>query len=98
MDGELTKSEDTGIPFVGDEQLRDEVAAAGELVAQSSNTGACIATVLGVSGAVGAAIAYACAGSCAVPMTPVTAPVCAACVGGFAVVGGASITAIATCS
>lgn len=97
VDGALTQSEDTGIPFVGDEQLRDETAAANEAVAESANTGACVAAVLGVSGAVGAAIAYACVGSCSVPMTPVTAPVCAACVGGFAVVGGASITAIASC-
>ncbi|WP_223830625.1 hypothetical protein [Nocardiopsis quinghaiensis] len=97
VDGALTKSGDTGIPFVGDEQLRDEVAAANEAVAESASTGACVAAVLGVSGAVGAAIAYACVGSCSVPMTPVTAPVCAACIGGFAVVGGASITAIASC-
>jgi len=96
-DGELTNSEDTGISYMDDEQLRGEMTAGNEAVAESNSTAACLASVLGVSVAVGAVIAYACAGSCSVPMTPVTAPICAACIGGFAVVGGASITAIANC-
>ena len=98
VDGSLVNDEDTGIAFVGDEQLAADVAATpGSDVVAAKNTGACLATVLGVSGVVGAIIAKVCVGACAVPMTPVTGPVCAACVGGFAVVGGASIGAIASC-
>lgn len=97
VDGALTSNEDTGIPYVGDEELRSEAPAATEAVAASSNTAACLAAVLGVSAVVAGAIAYACVGACSVPITPITAPVCAACVGGFAIVGGASITAIAAC-
>ncbi|TGO05163.1 hypothetical protein [Serinibacter arcticus] len=98
VDGTLVNDEDTGIAFVGDEQLTADVAGSpGSDVVAAKNTGACLATVLGVSGVVGAIIAKVCVGACAVPMTPVTGPVCAACVGGFAVVGGASIGAIASC-
>lgn len=97
VDGALTNSEDTGIPYLADEELRSSVADTSEFAAEGMNTGACLAAVLGVSGVVGAIIAKVCVGACAVPMTPVTAPVCAACIGGFAVVGGASIAAIASC-
>lgn len=98
VDGTLVNDEDTGIAFVDDDQLAADVAGSpGSDVVAAKNTGACLATVLGVSGVVGAIIAKVCVGACAVPMTPVTGPVCAACVGGFAVVGGASIGAIASC-
>lgn len=95
VDGALTNSANTGISYMSDEQLRSEVASQTAVVPMS--TAGCLAAVLGVSATVAAAIAYACVGSCSVPMTPVTAPVCAACVGGFAAVGGASITAVASC-
>jgi len=58
------------------------------------DTTKCIAAVLGVGTAVAALIAYVCAGSCVVP---VSAPICAACIGAYAVVGGGSITAMANC-
>lgn len=75
-------------------------AAGGATVMAGGGAGtvaACLASVLGIGGAVGWVIAGACAGSCSVPITPVTGPVCAACIGGFAVLGGASVGAAAAC-
>ena len=42
-------------------------------------------------------ILVVCGGSCAVPVTPPTAVICAASIGAFAVVAGASITAVMGC-
>ena len=97
VDGELTNSEDTGIPFMSDEELRAEVAEVNKAVAESASTGACLGALLGVSAAFGAVIGYACVGACAVPMTPVTGPVCAACVAGFAALGAATVSQIVNC-
>lgn len=47
----------------------------------------CLVTTLGISGLTAWLIAGACSGSCAVPLTPPTATVCAACIGAFALVG-----------
>lgn len=41
-------------------------------------------------------IAVACGGSCAVP-TPVTAPICAACIGAYAVIGAGGIAGAVAC-
>lgn len=101
-DGALTNDQDTGLPYLDDAEVRAQMSApaadsAGATVAAEKNTAACLAAVLGVSVTVAGVIAFVCAGSCSVPITPVTGPVCAACIGGFAVVGGASIAGVASC-
>lgn len=57
----------------------------------------CLMAVLGVSSIVAGTILILCGGSCSVPVTPPTATICAACIGGIALVGGASITAVMGC-
>lgn len=57
----------------------------------------CVAAVLGVTVVIAALIVNMCGASCAVPYTPPTAAVCAACIGGVATVGGASIAAVMGC-
>jgi len=52
--------------------------------------------LLGVSGAVGYLIVGACAGACTIPL--VGTAICVACIGAYAIVGGASVTAVASCS
>ncbi|MFT2752648.1 hypothetical protein [Clavibacter sp. Sh2088] len=65
--------------------------------ASAADPTTCLAAVLGVSAVVAGVILVLCGGSCSVPFTPPTAVVCAACIGGFAVVGGASIAAVMGC-
>ncbi|MCI4658976.1 hypothetical protein [Cryobacterium zhongshanensis] len=57
----------------------------------------CIGAVLGVGAITAGIILVLCGGSCSVPITPPTAIVCAACIGGIAAVGGASIAAVMGC-
>lgn len=96
VDSELVKSQNTGIPYMADEELLQPLDS--DIQPRGvPEVAACLGGVLGVGGAVATVIAIACSGSCSVPMTPVTAPVCAACIGGYAVIGGASIGAVADC-
>lgn len=106
VNGKLVKSGDTGIRAVSDAQLKKELVAVAkksegvtgiQMAAKKKNTGACLAAVLGVSGVVGGVIAYVCAGSCAAAAAGVGVPFCVACVAGYATIGGASITAVASC-
>lgn len=62
-----------------------------------NNPSQCLMAVLGVGAVAAGIILVVCGGSCAVPVTPPTAVVCAACIGAFAVVAGASITAVRGC-
>lgn len=97
-DGTMTSDQATDIPFMSDSALKADLAASQAAgAAEDKNTGACIATVLGVSGVVGGIIAYSCAGACAAAAAGVGVPFCVACIAGFATVGGASITAVASC-
>lgn len=57
----------------------------------------CLMAVLGVGSVVAGTILILCGGSCSVPVTPPTATICAACIGGIAAVGGASIGAVMGC-
>ncbi|TFD94547.1 hypothetical protein E2491_12945 [Jeotgalibacillus sp. R-1-5s-1] len=57
---------------------------------------ACIGAALGVGGTVAYLIAVGCGGSCVAP-TPVTAPICAACIGAYAVLGGGGMAAVVAC-
>ncbi|MFF2607259.1 hypothetical protein [Arthrobacter koreensis] len=105
VDGTLTSNQDTDLAFMTDAELRADLANSqpesptsdGGMQLAEKNTGACIATVLGVGGVVGSIIAYSCAGACAAAAVGVGVPFCVACIAGFATVGGASITAVATC-
>ncbi|SDP67181.1 hypothetical protein SAMN04487905_1074 [Actinopolyspora xinjiangensis] len=99
-DGVLVNSEDTDLPFMTDAELRqqanngadssDPMAAMGV-----GSTAACVAAVLGVSGATGYLIVSACTGACSTP--GVGTAVCVACIGAYATVGSASVTAVASC-
>lgn len=105
VDGVLTSDQDTDLAFMSDAELKADMANAksqapgseGGMQLAEKNTGACIATVLGVGGVVGGIIAYSCAGACAAAAIGVGVPFCVACIAGFATVGGASITAVASC-
>lgn len=99
-DGELVKGKDTNRPFMTDAQLRQDAqrgaAGADTVAAQGAgSTVACVAAVLGVSGAVAYLIVGACAGACTVPV--VGTAICVACIGAYAAVGGSSIAAVASC-
>lgn len=103
LDGTQTSNQATDLAFMSDAELEADLAASQTPGAKDANlstdknTGACIATVLGVGGVVGSIIAYSCAGACAAAAVGVGVPFCVACIAGFATVGGASITAVATC-
>jgi len=103
LDGAQTSNQDTDLAFMTDAELEADLAASQAPGAKDTtqstdkNTGACIATVLGVGGVVGSIIAYSCAGACAAAAAGVGVPFCVACIAGFATVGGASVTAVATC-
>lgn len=97
LDGSSTKSEDTGISYMTDEELlAEEPVDSGIQPMSVKSVAACLAGVLGIGGTTAYIIAIACGGSCAVP-TPVTAPICAACIGAYAALGGASIGGVVAC-
>lgn len=98
-DGEVAKSQDTGIEFSTEAELQREVVSApgGVAQTQSSSTAACLAAVLGVSGAFAAIIASMCKGACALAAVGIGVPFCLACVGGFVSLGGVSITQVGSC-
>lgn len=101
-DGGLVSSQDTDIQYTSDADLRKGLAGAeagspGGVSTMAKNTGACLGTVLGVGGVAGALIAWACAGSCAAAAIGVGVPFCVACIAAYATIGGASITAVASC-
>ncbi|MEE8599784.1 hypothetical protein [Euzebya tangerina] len=100
VDGQLVVDEDTGIPFASNDLLHQEVEepTASTLGAQASqSTAQCLAAVLGVSVAFAGVLAFFCSGACSTAVTPPTAAVCAACIAGFTTIGGASISAVASC-
>lgn len=94
-DGRLAKSNDTDQAFMTDAQLQNNSSPARVSTSGVGETVACVVSVLGVSGAVAYLIVGACAGACTVPI--VGTAICVACIGAYAAVGGASITAVASC-
>ena len=97
LDGSITKSEDSGISYMTDEELlAEEPVDSGIQPASMKSVAACLTGVLGVGGTIGYLIALGCGGSCAVP-TPVTAPICAACIGAYATLGSAGIAGVVGC-
>jgi hypothetical protein len=77
---------------VGSESFSESTSAIAAISPQQ-----CLMAVLGVGAITAGIILVLCGGSCAVPITPPTAIVCAACIGGIAAVGGASIAAVMGC-
>lgn len=95
LDGLLVKSEDTGISWITDEEMLAEEPALIQPMGVKA-VAACLGAVLGVGGTAAYIIAVACGGSCAAP-TPVTAPICAACIGAYAVIGAGGIAGAVAC-
>lgn len=103
-DGKLVKDDVSDIDYMNDSEIQEELDKIKDQVkskesqivqpASQKDTITCLAAALGVGTGVAAAIAYACVGSC---LTPPTVAICAACIGGFAALGSASIGAIAAC-
>lgn len=96
LNGVLTISKDTGIAYKTNDQMLAENPTSGIQPMGKKKLLACLTVALGVSGTVATLIVAACAGVCGA-LTPVTAPVCAACIGGFAVVSGVGITGAVAC-
>ncbi|MEK5364510.1 hypothetical protein QNH25_01445 [Bacillus safensis] len=95
VDGSLVKSVDTELSYMSDEELLAENPP--EIQTQGVKAkAACIASVLGIGSGAAYLIAVGCAGSCAAP-TPVTAPICAACIGAYAVLGAGGMGAVVAC-
>lgn len=91
--GELTSSEDVDISYMTREELQNEaqnVESADEVVTQSDGTVGCVAATLGIGTVAAGTIVALCAPSCAVPVTPPTAKVCAACIGGIVTIAGST--------
>lgn len=59
-----------------------------------SKVAACLVVAMGIGGTL--AYAVACGGSCVAP-TPVTAVICAACIGAYAVLGAGTISGAVAC-
>ncbi len=94
LNGTLVNSQDSGLAYMTDEELLAE-----EPTIQPTGfkeIAGCLGGVLGVGGTAAYIIAVACGGSCATP-TPVTAGICAACIGAYATIGGASIAGVVAC-
>lgn len=97
VDGSMTKSEDTDISYKTDKELLAEKPDGSEIQPMGvKSVAACLAGVLGVGGTIGYLIAVACGGSCTTP-TPVTATICAACIGAYATIGSAGIAGVVGC-
>ncbi|WP_369436090.1 hypothetical protein [Lysinibacillus fusiformis] len=94
LDGSLSNSVDTELSYITDEEMLAE-----EPVIQEMGVGAvasCLGAVLGIGATAAYIIAVACGGSCATP-TPVTAAICAACIGAYAVIGAGGIAGAVAC-
>ena len=91
-DGVLVDSAelDPGADLVG-------LGSASSAAVAGNNPSQYLMAMRGVGAVAAGIILVVCGGSCAVPVTPPTAVVCAACIGAFAVVAGASITAAMGC-
>ena len=73
------------------------VGSASSFATAAISPSQCLMAVLGVGSIAAGIILILCGGSCAIPITPPTAIVCAACIGGIAAVGGASIAGVMGC-
>ncbi|WP_124818767.1 hypothetical protein [Micromonospora ureilytica] len=94
-DGKLLSSQDTDMPYMSDAQLQENSST--DTLNGTQSTRSCLAAVLGISGIFAGIIAAACWGACAAAAAGVGVPFCIACIAAYATIGGASITAIASC-
>ncbi|MGY4795912.1 hypothetical protein ACVNNN_12990 [Lysinibacillus fusiformis] len=95
LNGTLVKSQDIGIAYMTDEELLAEEPS----MIQPRSVGdvaTCLVVAMDIGGTLAYAIAVACGGSCAAP-TPVTAVICAACIGAYAVLGAGTIAGAVSC-
>lgn len=95
-DGQLTTDRNVDISAISESDLQQELIQATRGGGGPGAVAGCLAGLLGIGGITAWAIAISCGGACTVP-TPITAPICAACIGAYAVLGGASMGAIAAC-
>lgn len=95
-DGKLLSSQDTDMPYMTDAELQENSSTV-TLDAQARSATSCLAAVLGISGFFAGIIVAACWGACAAAAAGVGVPFCIACIAAYAAIGGASITAIASC-
>ncbi|WP_197479974.1 hypothetical protein [Paenibacillus swuensis] len=97
LNGSLVKSVDTEIPYLTDKELlAEEPVNSGIQPMGIGTVAACLGAVLGIGGTVAYLIAVACGSSCVAP-TPVTAVICAACIGAYAVLGAGGIAGAVAC-
>lgn len=94
LNGTLVNSEDIGIAYMTDEELLAEEPSMS--TKGVSEVAACLVVAMGIGGTLAYAIAVACGGSCVAP-TPVTAVICAACIGAYAVLGAGTISGAVAC-
>lgn len=104
--GELVKDEDMEVAYMADAELVEDMENSAPVEGDCTQTestevgtmsvgavATCIAGSLGVGGVTAYLIAGACAGSCVGQVYPV----CAACIGGYALLGSAGVGAVAAC-
>lgn len=97
LDGSFVNSQNTGISYITDEEmLAEEPLDPGVQPRSVGAVASCIGATLGVGATAAWLITVACGGSCAAP-TPVTAPICAACIGAYAVLGAGGIAGVVAC-
>lgn len=95
LDGSITLSEDSGIAYMTDEELLAEEPTTISPMGVKQ-VAACLGVVLGVGATAAYIISVACGTSCSAP-TPVTAVICAACIGGYALVGSGAMSEVVAC-
>lgn len=97
LDGVLTNSKDTGIAYITDEELLAEEPSGSEISPMGTGeVAACLVAAMGIGGTLAYVIAVACGTSCVAP-TPVTGPICAACIGAYALLGTGTIAGAVAC-
>ncbi|MDQ0418605.1 hypothetical protein J2Z48_002808 [Croceifilum oryzae] len=97
LNGVSTTSTDTGIAYKTDDQMRAEKPFGSGIKPMGvKKIAACLTVVMGLGGTLGYVIAASCVGTCMAP-TPVTAAICAACIGAFAAVGVGTMSQAQAC-
>jgi len=91
--GKLIKEDVTDIDYVTNEEILMELDYFNSMSNSHSRSAGCLAAVLGIGGATAAVIYTICGLSC----TGLAVPICVACIGAYASIGGASVTAVVKC-
>ena len=85
------------MPYMTDAELQENSSTVTLRGAQTQSATSCLAAVPGISGFFAGIIVAICWGACAAAAVGVGVPFCVACIAAYAAIGGASITAIASC-